>query len=135
MTTDETSAVVSDTTDPSVLADIPEGAKDDDTAIGEEMETEESETMEKPILEKSMLLIRFIGDGKSINVASLLQSVLKWLFEIDSAICFETSNPDWKHIKSAICFETSNPDWKHIKSIADFPTKEVDFMKWLVGPH
>jgi hypothetical protein len=113
MTTDETSAVVSDPTDPSALADIPECAQDDDTAIGEEMETEESETMEKPILEKSMLLIRFIGDGKSINVASLLQSVLKWLFEIDSAIYFETSNPAWKAIKS----------------IADFPTKEVDFMK------
>ena len=113
MTTDIESAVAADSTDPTTLAAIPEVAKDADAPASEEMELEEEELVEKPILTASYIIIRIVGNDKQINVAFLLKSVIKWLFDIDPSMYLETANPDWKTIKS----------------IDDFPTKEVDFMK------
>ena len=92
MTTDIESAVAADSTDPTTLAAIPEVAKDADAPASEEMELEEEELVEKPILTASYIIIRIVGNDKQINVAFLLKSVIKWLFDIDPSMYLETSN-------------------------------------------
>ena len=113
MTKETESTVDADTDDPHALVSIPEDVKDDDGPTGEGMEVEDEETMEKPILVSSHIIVHFVGNDKPLNVALLLKSVVKWLFDIDPAMYLETDNADWKTIKS----------------MADFPSKEVDFMK------
>jgi hypothetical protein len=80
MTADDESAAADDRNERTDLANIPEDNKDGDTVNGEDMETEDAETTENSNLQKSHILIRFTGDGKQINVAFLMKTVLKWLF-------------------------------------------------------
>ena len=113
MTADASSAANGDTTNPKTLANIPEEPHDEDTVNAEEMDTADDELNENSNLKKSHIIVRFIGDGKQINVAFLLKAVFTWLFEID---------PD-------MYLETINPEWQFINSMYDFPTKEVEFRK------
>jgi hypothetical protein len=113
MTADTSSAVASNTPEPTTLAGIPEGAPDVEQDAAEEMDTTDAKSIENSNVTESHIIIRFASDGKPTNVASLLKSVLTWLFEIDSTLYLETNNTDWKFINS----------------IQDFPNKEVDFMK------
>jgi hypothetical protein len=79
MTSETAPTVAADVNDPRTLVAIPEDAKDDDRPAGEEMEVQDEETTEKPILVAHHIVTRFVGNDKQLNVAFLLKSVAKWL--------------------------------------------------------